>query len=147
MEHVAILSKESRLLQKIISGEKTIESRWYKHRKAPFRSISAGDVVYFKESGEPVCAKAVVEKAIFHESLTPKDAKAILAEYCDRLGVGMGYLGQVKDKKLCTLVFLRDAEEIAPFEISKKGYGLMSAWITVNDIGQVKKFPSCRGKV
>ena len=54
MEHLAILSKHSRLLAKILSREKTIESRWYKFKKTPYKNIAIGDTIYFKESGEPV---------------------------------------------------------------------------------------------
>jgi len=29
-------------LEKILSGKKTVESRWYKHKKAPFMAIDKG---------------------------------------------------------------------------------------------------------
>jgi len=40
MDHVAILSKKYELLDKIISGEKTIESRWYVNRIAPWNKMT-----------------------------------------------------------------------------------------------------------
>ena len=58
MDHLAILAKKRNLLPKIISGEKTIESRWYKFKKTPYNNISIGDTVYFKDSGEPANVKA-----------------------------------------------------------------------------------------
>jgi ASC-1-like (ASCH) protein len=48
MDHLAILSKEKNFLGRILSGEKTIESRWYRNRKPPFKTIAPGDTVYFK---------------------------------------------------------------------------------------------------
>lgn len=62
MHHVAILRKSWKLIPKILSGDKTIESRWYQARFAPWDRIKAGDVVYFKDAGELITATAEVEK-------------------------------------------------------------------------------------
>jgi len=139
MEHLAILAKKGHFIKKISSGTKTIESRWYKHRKAPFEAISAGDTVYFKESGESVSVKATVERVLFYRELTPEKIKEIITEYGTRIGVAESYATEIKDKKLCTLIFLTKVEKIKPFDIDKKGYGMMNAWITVDAITMLKK--------
>ena len=64
MHHIAIMKKEWKLTQKILSGEKKIESRWYSNRSAPWGKIKAGETVYFKDSGEPVSIKAEVVKVL-----------------------------------------------------------------------------------
>jgi|SRR3989344_5929949 len=138
MEHVAILSKQSKLLAKILSGEKTIESRWYKFKKTPYENIAVGDTIYFKESGEPVTARARVSKVLFFDGLDECKIKNILKEYGARIGVSMSYAEKVKDKNFCTLMFLEKVERIEPFEINKKGFGLMAAWITVDKIEKIK---------
>ena len=69
MDHLAILSKEGKFLDKILSGEKSIESRWYKFKKTPYETIAAGDVIYFKESGESVTAKSQVSGVLFFDQL------------------------------------------------------------------------------
>jgi ASC-1-like (ASCH) protein len=74
MDHVAILKKSSvskgdDLLGDIISGAKTIESRWYVNRIAPWDRIEKGDTVYFKESGFRVTARAKVSRIIQYENL------------------------------------------------------------------------------
>lgn len=51
VDHVAILNKKKALITKIVSGQKEIESRRYKARRAPRDKIAAGDTVYFKETG------------------------------------------------------------------------------------------------
>ena len=138
MQHLAILSKKRKLLDKIISKEKTIESRWYKFKKPPFNSIKENEIIYFKESGMPVTAKAKVEKALFFENLSEEKIKEILNEHGKNLGVDMSYFEEIKDKKFCSLIFLKDAEEITPFEINKTGYGNMSAWISFNKIEEIR---------
>ena len=69
MDHVAIVRKSWKLTDKILSGQKTIESRWYASRRAPWNRIRAGETVYFKNSGEPVTIKADVEKVLQFDNL------------------------------------------------------------------------------
>ncbi len=139
MEHLAILNKKLNLLQKIISGEKTIESRWYVNRKAPYGCIKKGDIVYFKNSGEPVSVKVSVANVLQFDNLNDAKILQILKEYGKRLGVDESYASNIKGKRYCVLVFLGNVKEIKQFDINKKGYGMMSAWITVDNINKLKK--------
>jgi ASC-1-like (ASCH) protein len=141
MQHVAILNKKWKLLDKIISGEKTIESRWYLSKRAPWDKIKKGETIYFKESADKVKAKATVEKILQFENLDNEKIKKLLKEY--ELPLGIKDLDFVKEKnknkKYCILTFLKDVKEIEPFEIDKKGFGLMSAWICIDNIDKIKK--------
>lgn len=136
MHHLAIL-KKGKLLKKIISGEKTIESRWYKHRKTPYKNIKKGDIVYLKESGEPVTAKAKVKKALFFDALNEDKIRAIIKEYGTKICVDYSWINMLKGKNFCTLIFLDNVNKVKPFKINKKGYGLMAAWISVDDIKKI----------
>ena len=142
MEHLAILSKKRKLLVKILSGDKTIESRWYKFKRTPYKNIKDGEIIYFKESGEKVAVSAVVEKALFFDDLNKDKIKNILGKYGKEIGVENSHVKDLINKKYCTLIFLKDVKEITPFNINKKGYGLMSAWISVDDINRLKIKPS-----
>ncbi|MDP1696056.1 MAG: hypothetical protein Q8L29_04025 [archaeon] len=135
MEHLAILSKTNNLLSKILSGEKTIESRWYKHKKAPFGTLSKGDIIYFKESGAQVTARASVKDFEVYENLSPDEIKSILSRYSAQLGVDISYYDNIKDKTLCMLIFLQDVEKIPPFNV-KKSYG--TAWISLDSINKLR---------
>ena len=142
--HIAIMKKSWGLTQKILTGEKTVESRWYKNRSKPWGQISAGDIIYFKDSGEPVTVKAKVAKVLQFTSLTSQKTKEILAKYGrSDLGISGSILPEIdsyfKNKKYCILVFLNDIQKIIPFEINKAGFGTMAAWLTVDDIEKVKK--------
>jgi len=140
-DHVAIMKKSRKLIAKILNGEKTIESRWYVNRICPWDRIHAGDTVYFKDSGEPVTAKANVSKVLQFKKLTPESVQKILETH----GKGIGMESSEKNipecatKNYCILIFLEDAHKIAPFSIDKTGYGLMSAWITVDDVNKIKR--------
>ncbi len=142
MDHVAIMKKAWGLLPKILSGEKTIESRWYTTKRAPWGKIQAGDTVYFKDAGEPVSAIARVGRVVTFIHLSPEKVRRILEAYGNEDGIEKNQIPEFfelfKDKKYCLLIFLEDPREIPPFEIDKSGFGLLSAWLTVDSIEQIK---------
>lgn len=138
MIHIAIMKKSWGMLPKILSGEKTIESRWYKTKRAPWGKIAIGDTVYFKNSGEPVTVKARVVRVLQFADLTPIRIIGVLREFGERDGIPKdktSYFAELfRDKKYCLLIFLKNPQKVKPFEISKKGFGAMAAWISVNSI-------------
>jgi len=142
MEHLAIMRKSWGLLPKILNGEKTIESRWYQNKYAPWDRIKKEDVVYFKNSGDPVSVKAKVADVLQFSGLNPEKVKEILVEYGSRDGISENetnkYYETFKDKNYCLLVFLKNPESIEQFNINKKGFGAMSAWIIIDNIDKIK---------
>jgi hypothetical protein len=142
MQHIAIMKKSWGLLPKILTKEKKIESRWYDNKYSPWDKIKKGDVVYFKDSGEPVTIRAEVDKVIQYENLTPLKVKEILNEYGKKDGLGIKdmpkFYNLFKNKKYCILVFFRNPKPIKPFNIDKTGFGLMSAWLCVDNVNRIK---------
>ena len=138
MDHLAILAKKRKLLSKIISSEKNIESRWYKFKRTPYDNISVGEMIYFKDSGDPVTVKAKVSEVLFFQDLNLEKIKWILEKYGKNIGILSSFPPELIGKKFCTLIFLHEVEEIKPFNIDKTGYGLMAAWITIDDIERIK---------
>jgi len=138
MDHLAILDKKRNLLAKILSGEKTIESRWYKLKKTPYGTIKAGDKVYFKDSGEPVTAVATVEKARFFGGVDAATIRKILADYGKQICIKNYDLAAYKGINYVTLIFLKNVKPVEPFNINKRGYGVMAAWITVDSIKTIQ---------
>ena len=142
MEHIAIMRKSWGLTQKILGGQKKIESRWYSVKYMPWNSIKEGEVVYFKDSGEPVRIKTEVSKVIQFADLTPNRVKEILDEYGDEDGLEKekipDFFERFKNKKYCMLIFLKNPQKIEPFEIDKTGFGMMSAWLSVGNIDKIR---------
>ncbi len=142
MEHLAIMKKSWNLVPKILSGEKKIESRWYKTKYPPWDKIIKGETVYFKDSGESVSVKAEVEKVIQLSDLDQKRVKEILNKYGKSDGLGIEDIPKFyevfKDKKYCILIFLKNPKKIEPFDIDKSGFGSLCAWITVQSIEEIK---------
>jgi S-adenosylmethionine:tRNA-ribosyltransferase-isomerase (queuine synthetase) len=139
MYHIAILDKKRRLLEKVISKEKTIESRWYKTRRTPWNNIRKGDVIYFKNSGELITVKADVKDVLFFDKLNKELVLKILKKYGKAICMEtLKYTDYYKKKNYCILMFLENVREIKPFNIDKKGFGNACAWITLEDIKKIK---------
>ena len=149
MDHVAILTKANfkkgdNILGDILSGRKTIESRWYVNKVAPWDKIFQGDTVYFKESGCPVTAKAYVSKVLQYDTLNPEKLAQIINKYGKQIDPDLSkeefftWAQSHSDKKYCILIFLCDVTKIPPFGINKKGFGSASAWLVVTDVNKIK---------
>jgi ASC-1-like (ASCH) protein len=132
------MNKSWRFIDKILHGQKTIESRWYKSKRLPWNSIKADETIYFKNSGGLIELKANVSKVIQFSDLNQDKVLQILNEYYEPLGILKDEINvfyeRFKDKKYCVLIFLENPQSVKPFNINKKGFGMMSAWITVEAI-------------
>jgi ASC-1-like (ASCH) protein len=82
--HLAILREP--YLSLVLVGRKTIESRFVRTRRPPYRAASAGDALILKRSSGPVLGIALVEKASFHE-LAPSTLAKIKEEFSHALAV------------------------------------------------------------
>jgi ASC-1-like (ASCH) protein len=142
MDHLAIMKKSWGLTEKILSGEKKIESRWYLKKRDPWDNIKKGETVYFKDSGYPVTVKARVSKVLQFGDLNPKKVRALLERYRSEDGIEKDkahyFYGKFKTKRYCMLIFLRNPKKVKPFYINKKGFGNMASWISVGNIKQIK---------
>lgn len=141
--HVAIMRKSWGLTDKILTGEKKIESRWYQNRCRPWNNIENNDIIYFKDSGFPIKLCAKVDRVLQFDNLTPDKVLEILKCYGNDGGISIDkidfYYEMFKNKKYCILIFLKNIKLIKPFEINKTGFGTMSAWITLDGVKKIKK--------
>jgi ASC-1-like (ASCH) protein len=140
MNHVAIMKKSWGLIPKIISGQKTIESRWYQTRRAPWNEISEGDVVYFKNSGEAITARAEVARVKRFEMRSLADSRMILKRFGKQIcAVDTNPATWPRQPRYCILIFLKNPSLLRkPFRVSKKGFGSATAWLVMK---KVRKLP------
>ena len=140
MEHIAIMKKSLGYLEKIISGDKLIESRWYNSKISPWGKALKGDVIYFKNSGCEINVRARIDNVLEFSNLTSDKIWDILSKFGNRIGVEdlKDFFEKIKNKRYCILIFLKEVEEIKSFDIDKKGFGIMSAWICIEDVGKIK---------
>lgn len=128
VDHIAIMNPKIAPVADILSGKKTIESRWSKYKSVPWGKVHPGETIYFKETGKNVTAKARVEKVI---SIEHPNAKFIAQKYGLKEEWG-------KNKNYCTLIFLKNPKKIKPFKINKSGFGAPAVWICMENINKIK---------
>lgn len=142
MDHVVIMKKQWGLVPKILEGKKTVESRWYKHKRAPWNKINPGDILYFKDSGEKVSLKARVTQVDQYEIQSNEEALITMQKYSlEDLGtekIDSEIIDYISNKKYAIFVHLNNVEKIEPFAINKTGFGIQAAWITVNSVDDIK---------
>ncbi len=136
------MKKSWKLLPKILRGEKIIESRWYKNKSSPWNKIREGEFVYFKDLGNPVSVKSEVKKVMQFSNLDSNKVREILGEYgkddgLDEKDIPL-FFNLFRDKNYCILIYLKNPKKIEPFEINKKGFGLMSAWLVTENINKLR---------
>ncbi len=140
MHHVAIMNPPY-LIDRILSGEKTVETRWYKTRRCPWGRIGKGDIIWFKESGGCVRAKAFVSK-VEEVELGGVDVEKLVRKYAPR---GKAFFRSpektsemARKKKYAIFIHLEKPEDVEPFQIRKDGFGTGAAWICVDDIDEIR---------
>jgi hypothetical protein len=122
-------------------GEKTIESRWYQNKIAPWGKIKKEDTVYLKNSGELVTAQAKVSKVLQFTFENITEVKDIVRKYGQKICL-LNSDPKTWDKlpRYCILIFLEKAKYLkTPFQINKKGFGSAAAWICIENIAKIKK--------
>lgn len=141
MDHVAIMKKQWGLVPKILSGVKTVESRWYKTKVAPWNKIKEGDTIYFKDSGSPVTVKAKVTGVQEYVIESNSQALGIMKEHVVAdLGTGEipdSVKNYITDKRYAVFVFFNNVENITAFDIDKSGFGMQCAWICMDKVTKI----------
>ncbi len=117
MQHIAIMRQP--FFDMVISGEKSIESRWSQSRRAPYNRVKVGDEILFKLTGQPVTATAKVAHVRYYE-LTPELVDDIRLRYGKEIGTDRfdDWEG-TRNKKYCTLIWLCDVKKTKPIEVPR----------------------------
>jgi ASC-1-like (ASCH) protein len=124
--HLVILKKP--YLDLILSGRKTIELRLTRARYVPGPRAAAGDRLFLKASGGPVCAVATAAEVRYYEDLTPERIAGIRREYNEKIGGGDDVWQSMMDCRSGFLVWLRDVRIVEPVRIGKKDW---RAWVVL----------------
>jgi ASC-1-like (ASCH) protein len=130
MVHVAIITKKTGFVDKILAGQKTIETRWYKKRILPWGKIKKGEKIYFKETNGLVRAQAAVKKVIEVSDLTPVMISSLLDTHSDKIGITdkRSFYKNVRDRRYAILIFLSNPKPVKPFSLFIKGRSPRSGW-------------------
>ncbi len=116
--HLAILYKD--YLDKILSGEKTVEGRFSKVKCNPHGRVFAGDKLFLKETSGPVVAIADVARVLSFTNMTTDQAKRIIEKYGGLLCLGQDFVPRIMTARYATLMYLENVKKIGPIQLSKR---------------------------
>ena len=128
MKHLAIFKQP--FYDMVLSGEKTIESRWSMNKIAPYNKVNIGDEILLKLTGQLVTATAEVKDFKYFE-LTPEIAEDIRLKYGREIGIDkFENWDETRQKKYLTLIWLEDVTIIKPLRVPRSNG---SGWIILKD--------------
>jgi hypothetical protein len=140
--HLAVLTKP--YLEKIITGQKTIESRFSKSRTPPFDRVQKDDIVFLKEVSGPIHAIALTSQVLFFGPLKPGEAEYIMESYQEGLQLDSDFQKSKQDSHYATLISLGRILPIKPIQLIKLD---RRPWVILKDvvydkIYKISKIPS-----
>lgn len=114
----------------ILTGEKTIETRFSRAKIAPFGQISSGDLVYIKPAGKDIIGQFRVKKVISFENLDLNDLNDLRKKYGEQIAMDEDYWKGKEKTKVATLIFIGDSSRFitSPVKIPKKD---LRGWVVL----------------
>ena len=120
------------ILNELLAGNKTIESRFSTNRISPFGKVQSGDIVLVKKSGGPVVAVFVTGSVSSYSNLTPAKISALRHQYSNSLGLSENdeFWKEKVKSKYGTLITIKRLMEVYPYHIEKKD---RTGWVVVQE--------------
>ena len=127
--------KGEKVLDKILSGTKTMIIRGAAGRKIPHSRVFKGEELYFMEKGSAlITATAIVKNVQNYIKLTDEEITKILEENQGMLNLSEKQKVRWHKKCLC-LVEFEDVEKIEPLDFDHQGN--MDDWLIIEKIEDV----------
>ncbi|HNP22619.1 MAG: ASCH domain-containing protein [Chitinophagaceae bacterium] len=118
--HLAIFTEP--FLSLLLSGKKTIESRFSLKKLPPFDKVKFGDIVFIKKSGGDVVGYFVAGKIEYYQSLNKAKFENLRKTYSKEIGsyVVANFWESKCKAKYVSLLKVSLISEITPIRIQKK---------------------------
>ncbi|MHC4573489.1 MAG: ASCH domain-containing protein [Planctomycetota bacterium] len=126
--HLVILKKP--YLEAILTGRKSIESRFTMTKRAYFGRALPGDKLFLKASSGPVCGRATVAAVKNFENLTPKKIAELRKLYNHDIGGSEAIWRSKANCRFGMLVWLKEVEPVKPVRIHKRDW---RAWVVLTE--------------
>lgn len=135
MVHLVYCDDKEKVLDKILSGAKTMVVRGAAGRKIPHSRVFDGEKLYFMEKGTAkIRAMATVENVQNYVKLSDEDIVKTLELNQERLQLSDKQKERWHKKCLCLIAF-KDVREIPPLNFDHQGN--MDDWLIIEKIEDV----------
>ena len=117
--HLAVLLEP--YLQFILEGSKTVESRFSKHRIAPFNSVEQGDVILLKRSAARAISGVCLVSRVWFYQLDVDSWDEIRDRFTSVLRAeDPSFWQQRKSAQFATLMRVTEVQVLPPIEVPKR---------------------------
>lgn len=136
MVHLVYCDDKEKVLEKILSGEKTMVIRAAAGRKIPHSRVFEGEKLYFMKKGTAkISAAAEVKSVQNFVKLTEEQIDDVLDKNADKLNLSEKQRLRWHKKCICLTEFQNVEEIIPPLEFERQGN--MDDWLILEKIEDV----------
>lgn len=136
MVHLVYCDDKEKVLEKILSGGKTMVIRAAAGRKIPHSRVFEGEKLYFMKKGTAkISAKAEVKSVQNFVKLTEEQIDDVLDKNADKLNLSEKQRLRWHKKCICLTEFQNVEEIIPPLEFERQGN--MDDWLILEKIEDV----------
>lgn len=136
MVHLVYCDDKEKVLEKILSGEKTMVIRAAAGRKIPHSRVFEGEKLYFMKKGtSKISAAAEVKSVQNFVKLTEEQIDEVLDKNADKLNLSDKQRLRWHKKCICLTEFQNVEEIIPPLEFERQGN--MDDWLILEKIEDV----------
>ena len=104
--HVVIIREP--YLTRVLSGEKTVESRFLHIRAAPFGCVVPGDLLLLKRVGGPIVAEASAGAVREFADLSPARVLALIDAFREQLRLDADFVARAQTARYAVLIWLAE---------------------------------------
>jgi hypothetical protein len=135
MVHLVYCDDKEKVLEKILSGQKTMIVRGAAGRKIPHSRVFQGETLYFMKKGTgKISAMAIVTNVQNYTKLTDDEIIRIFEDNQSKLNLSAKQKQRWHKKCLC-LVEFKEVKEITPLEFDHQSN--MDDWLIIEKIEDV----------
>lgn len=122
--HLAV--GEPKMVELILEGKKTVETRFAETRQPPFGHVEPGDIIVFKESGGPVVGVARATRAEFYSGLDQDQVLNLRWLFNDLIQADDDFWSRKSGARYATFIYLSEVVRVEPVRIEKRD---RRAWV------------------
>ncbi len=117
--HLAILLEP--YLKFILEGSKTVESRFSRHRIAPYGAVHSGDVVLLKRSATRTLSGICIVRKVWFYQLNPDKLNRIRSEFTTALRADeSSFWEKHKSARFATIMRIAEVFPLPPMQVPKR---------------------------
>jgi predicted transcriptional regulator len=125
--HIAIFVGDA--IERILSGEKTVEGRFSISKIAPYGKVKKGDIILLKQTGAKIIGQVEVDNVLYFDQLDGQKIGRLRKEYSDEMKMNDNFWQDKQRSCYASIIFLKNPRKyLTPLNYHKSD---RRAWLTM----------------